>query len=204
MNGDRIETGRPGIATIAGLLTRNWWLLLLRGIAAIIFGILAFIWPHITLLGLVFLFGAYTIVSGILSLVAAGNAPKGYPRFGSLLFSGILSIIAGIIAFVMPGLTALALLVLIAVWAIIDGITEISAAIRLRKEITNEGWWIVAGAASVIFGIVLLLWPRAGILALVWWIGIWAIVFGVMMVGLSFRLHRHGGPDFGAATPAAA
>lgn len=202
MNEDRVETGTVG--NVADLLARNWWLVLLRGVAAIIFGILAFIWPHLTLLGLIFLFGAYTIVNGILSLMAASNAPKGYPRFGSLIFSGILSIAAGIIAFVFPGLTAMALLILIAVWAIIDGFTEITAAIRLRKVINNEGWWIVAGIASVIFGVALLLWPGAGILALIWWIGVWAIVFGITMVGLAFRLHRRGGADLGVAAPAAA
>src|SRR5258705_9784214 len=128
--------------TVADLLTRNWWLLALRGLAAVLFGVLAFIWPGITLVALIFMFGAYALVNGILALVAAARAPKGYPRFGSLIFEGIMSILTGVIAFVVPGISALALLVLIAAWAIVGGITEIVAAIRLRKVISNE-WLLV-------------------------------------------------------------
>lgn len=200
MNGERVETARSG--NVVELLSRNWWLLALRGVAAIIFGILAFIWPGITLLGLIFLFGIYAIVSGVLSFTAASNAPKGYPRFGSLIFSGIISVIAGVLAFVWPHLTALALLVLIAVWAIMNGVSEIVSAIRLRKVIEHEVWWIVAGIASVIFGIVLLIVPGAGILALLWWVGTWAIVLGISLLALAFRLRKRGEPTVGGATPA--
>jgi uncharacterized membrane protein HdeD (DUF308 family) len=199
MNGNRVEAGN-----VADLLSRNWWLLAVRGIIAIVFGILAFIWPGLSLLGLVYLFGIYALLNGALAFVAASNAPKGWPRFGSLIFSGILSIAAGIIAFIWPGLTALALLVIIAVWAIVDGVTEISAAIRLRAVIAHEWMWIVAGIASIVFGVALLVWPGAGILALLWLVGTWAIVFGALLVGLAFRLRRHGETGLGAAAPAAA
>jgi uncharacterized membrane protein HdeD (DUF308 family) len=165
--------------------------------------VLAFIWPGITLLGLIYLFGFYAIIHGILSFVAASNAPKGYPRFGSLIFSGILGIAAGLVAFFMPGLTTLALLILIAVWAIVGGIAEISTAIRLRKVIHNEWWLIVAGILSLAFGIVLLIWPGAGALALVWWIASFAIVFGALLVGFAFEM-RHRATTLATPPPAPA
>lgn len=198
MNGDRIVTGR-----LAELLSRNWWILLLRGLAAVVFGVLAFVWPGITIVGLIYLFGIYALINGALAFSAAANAPKGYPRFGSLIFTGALSIAAGLLAFMLPGVTAMALLVLIAVWAVISGVVEIASAIRLRREIQNEWWLILAGVASVIFGLVLMIWPGAGILAMIWWVGSWAIAFGALMIGLAFRLRKRG-HDMGSAQPAAA
>jgi uncharacterized membrane protein HdeD (DUF308 family) len=185
--------------TMAQLLTRYWWLLALRGLAAVLFGVLAFVWPDITLLTLVFLFGWYAVINGVLSLALAAKAAKGYPRFFGLILPGLLSIIAGVVAFIMPGITALALLVLIAAWAIVNGIMEIVAAIRLRKEITNEWLLVMAGVASVGFGVLLLLWPGAGALAMLWWIGSFSIVFGVLFIALAFRLRKWKG--FAAATP---
>ncbi len=188
--------------SFADLFTRNWWLLALRGLAAVIFGILAFIWPAMTLLVLVYLFGAYALANGILALVAAFRAPKGYPRFGSLIFDGIISIGAGVVAFARPGITALALLILIAIWAIATGIVEIVSAVRLRREISHEWLLILAGIVSVLFGVVLLAQPGAGALVLVWWIGAFAIVFGILLVSLAFRMRRwHGAaPAESAAT----
>jgi uncharacterized membrane protein HdeD (DUF308 family) len=187
MNGidDSITT-----ATVADLLARNWWLLALRGFVGVLFGIVAFLWPGITLFALVCLFGAYAIVNGILSFVLAYYAPKGYPRVSSLIFGGILGIIAGVIAFLLPGITALGLVILVAAWAIATGIMEIVAAIRLRKEISNEWLLILAGIASVGFGIVVSLFPAAGALVLVWWIGAYALVFGVLLMILAFKLRK--------------
>jgi uncharacterized membrane protein HdeD (DUF308 family) len=160
----------------------------LRGLAAIIFGILAFIWPAITLLGLMILFGAFAFVNGILSLMLAAKAPKGYPRFGSLILGGILGIIAGVVTFFWPALTAAGLLILIAAWAILTGILEIVAAIRLRKEIVNEWLLALVGILSVIFGVLLLLQPAAGAVVLIWWIGAYALVFGILLLILAFRV----------------
>jgi uncharacterized membrane protein HdeD (DUF308 family) len=188
--------------TVADLLTHNWWLLALRGLCAILFGILAFIWPGITLLGLVYLFGAYTLANGILAFVVAARSPKGYPKFGSLIFEGILSIIAGIIAFIVPGITALALLVLIASWAIVTGIMEIVAAIRLRKVIEGEWLLVLAGLASLGFGVTLLLLPGPGALAVIWWIGAFALVFGVLLIVLAFRMRNRRGVPSVATAPA--
>jgi uncharacterized membrane protein HdeD (DUF308 family) len=186
--------------TVADLLARNWWLLALRGLAGVLFGILAFIWPGITLVALVFLFGAFALVNGILSLILAWNAPRGFPRFGSLILGGILGIAAGIITFFLPGITALGLLIMIAAWAIATGILEIVAAIKLRKVITNEWLWVLAGILSVIFGVLLLLQPAAGALVLVWWIGAYALVFGIVLMILAFRLRRTFG-SFAHAQP---
>jgi uncharacterized membrane protein HdeD (DUF308 family) len=190
-------------ATIADLLARNWWLVLLRGIAAILFGVLAFVWPAITLFALVFLFGAYALATGILSLMLAYKAPKGYPRFGALIIGGILSIIAGLIAFFMPGLTAVGLLILIAAWAIITGIIEIMAAIKLRKEIDHEWLLVLAGLLSVAFGVLLVLMPGPGALVLVWWVGAYALVLGILLLALAFKLrHLAGGHLTSAAARA--
>ncbi|MEY2486621.1 MAG: hypothetical protein QOH39_2269 [Verrucomicrobiota bacterium] len=190
-------------ATIADLLARNWWLVLLRGIAAILFGVLAFVWPAITLFALVFLFGAYALATGILSLMLAYKAPKGYPRFGALIIGGILSIIAGLIAFFMPGLTAVGLLILIAAWAIITGIIEIMAAIKLRKEIDHEWLLVLAGLLSVVFGVLLVLMPGPGALVLVWWVGAYALVLGILLLALAFKLrHLAGGHLTSAAARA--
>jgi len=174
--------------TVSDTLAHNWWLLALRGLAATIFGILAFIWPASTLLGLMILFGAFAFVNGILSLMLAAKTPKGYPRFGSLILGGILGIIAGVVTFFMPAITALGLLILIAAWAILTGILEIVAAIRLRKEIVNEWLLALVGILSVIFGVLLLLQPAAGAVVLIWWIGAYALVFGILLLILAFRV----------------
>lgn len=174
--------------TVSDTLAHNWWLLALRGLAAIVFGILAFIWPASTLLGLMILFGAFAFVNGILSLMLAAKTPKGYPRFGSLILGGILGIIAGIVTFFMPAITALGLLILIASWAIVTGILEIVAAIRLRKEIVNQWLLALVGILSVIFGVLLLLQPAAGAVVLIWWIGAYALVLGILLMILAFRV----------------
>jgi uncharacterized membrane protein HdeD (DUF308 family) len=175
---------------LANQLNRNWWVLALRGLAAVIFGVLAFAWPGITLLTLTLLFGIYAMAHGILALVLAFKAPKGAPRLGSLIFEGVVSIIAGLIAFIWPGLTALTLLFVIAFWAIVNGVLEIAAAIRLRKVIKGEWLLVLAGILSLVFGLFILVRPGAGALAVVFWIGSFAIIFGAMLIGLAFRMRR--------------
>src|SRR5256886_12295527 len=168
MNGtDNMQTSEP--ATVVHTLKLNWWLLALRGLVAVLFGILAFMWPGATLITLVWLFGAFALVNGILSLILAAKTPKGYPKVGSLILGGLLGILAGLLTFVMPGITALGLLILIAAWALVTGILEIVAAIKLRKTITGEWILILAGLASVAFGILLILQPAAGALVMVLW-----------------------------------
>ena len=171
-------------------LKLNWWLLALRGLVAVLFGVLAFMWPGATLITLVWLFGAFALVNGILSLVLAAKTPKGYPKVGSLILGGLLGILAGLLAFVMPGITALGLLILIAAWAIVTGIMELVAAVRLRKIINNEWLLVLAGIASVVFGVLLLFQPAAGALVLIWWIGAWALLFGILLMILAFRMRN--------------
>jgi uncharacterized membrane protein HdeD (DUF308 family) len=171
-------------------LARNWWALAIRGVAAIIFGLLALFMPGVTLAALILLFGAYAIVDGVFNLVAALRGRVEERSRWLLSLEGLVSIGAGIAAFTLPGLTALVLLYVIGAWAVITGILEIVAAIRLRDEIPNEWWLVAGGVVSVIFGVLLFAAPAAGALALVLWIGIYAIVFGALLVGLAFRLRR--------------
>ena len=169
--------------------TYSWWAMVLRGIAAIAFGILAFIWPQITLVALIFLWGVYALVDGAFSIAAGIKSHGEYKRWWLLLLEGILSVAAGLVAFVMPGITALVLLILIAAWAIVTGIFEIAAAIQLRKEIRGEWLLALAGVASVLFGLAMFVNPVACALAVMWLIGVYAIVFGVLMIALGLRLH---------------
>lgn len=183
-------TGLPQSMLLHGL-AKNWWLLLLRGIAAIIFGILAFAWPGITLLSLVILYGAYALVDGVLSIAAAiGGGGGAAPRWW-LVVVGLLGIAAGLLTFFWPQITALVLLMFIGVWALIHGVFEIIGAIRLRKEIDNEWMLILSGALSVLFGAAMLVMPGAGALALIWVIGAYSIIFGILFVGFAFRLKKH-------------
>jgi uncharacterized membrane protein HdeD (DUF308 family) len=170
-------------------LARNWWVLLLNGIVAIVFGVLAFTWPGVTLLALVTLYGVYCLADGITALWASFSAKDGAGRsWGHMLFVGIISIGAGITAFVWPHITAYALLVLIAIWAIMRGVFEIVAAISLRKVIDNEWMLGLAGAASVLFGLAVIARPGLGALAIVWMIATFAILRGAILTGLAFKL----------------
>lgn len=171
------------------IYTGSWWALLLRGIAGVVFGVLAFVWPRITLTALVFLWGAYAFVDGAFAMIAGVRSYGESRRWWVLLIEGVLGLAAGVIAFMIPGITALVLLLLIAAWAIVTGIFEIVAAIQLRKYIRGEWLLILAGIASIIFGALLFFNPTAGALAVVWLIGAYAIVFGVLLIALSLRLH---------------
>jgi len=169
-------------------ITKNWWLLLLRGIVSILFGILAFAWPGLTVVTLALLFGAFALADGVLSLVAAvTGSDKSAPAWW-LALVGVLGIAAGIIAFLWPGKTAFVLVIMIGAWALTIGIFEIIGAIRLRHEIDDEWWLIAAGVLSVLFGLAVLLAPGAGALAIVWVIAAYAVIAGVLMVAFSFRL----------------
>jgi uncharacterized membrane protein HdeD (DUF308 family) len=186
----------PLLGLLLAELAENWWLVLLRGIAAIVFGILAFFWPGLTLLALIFMWGIYAIADGILALWAA-IASKGpaniAPRWW-LAIAGIAGIAAGVLAFVWPGMTALVLLMFIAAWAVVIGVLQIMGAIRLRKEI--EGEWLLglSGLLSVAFGVAIIARPGAGALAVVWLIGWFAILLGCCYVALSLRLRKYRRP----------
>ena len=174
-------------------LARNWWLILLRGVCAIVFGVLTFIWPGVTLFTLVLLYGAFALADGIFSLAAAitGNTPT--PRWW-LAVVGLLGIAAGAMTFLWPGLTAVVLQVFIACWAIAVGCLQIIGAIQLRKELRDEWLLIAGGAVSIAFGIVLLTKPGVGALALLYVIGAYAMLYGLLLVWFSLRLRHHNHP----------
>jgi uncharacterized membrane protein HdeD (DUF308 family) len=174
-------------SVLASTLAENWWLILLRGIAAILFGVLAFIWPGITLFTLIIFFGAYALVDGVFSIMAAIRGGTMAPRWW-LALVGVAGLATAAITFFWPGKTAFILVLFIGWWSIVKGIFEIVGAISLRKEIDNEWMLVFAGALSVAFGAVIVLFPGAGALALIWMIAVYAIIFGVVLVGLAFRL----------------
>ena len=181
-------TGLPLLSALA----ENWWLLLLRGIVAIVFGILAFVWPGITLLSLTLLWGAYALADGVLALWAAisGKGAEIASRWW-LAVVGIAGILAGLLTFGLPGTAMQVLLIFISSWAIVIGAMQIWGAIQLRKEIEGEWLLIVSGLLSIAYGIILIVQPAAGALALVWLIGWYAILLGVDYVALAVRLRKY-------------
>src|SRR5689334_1932097 len=186
------------------VLTRNWWLVGLRGLLAIIFGLLAFIWPGLTLFALVLLFGAYALVDGIFAVGAAISRHAGGRHWWAVLIEGLAGILFGLLTFFWPGMTALILLYLIAFWGIVTGILEIAAAVRLRREISNEWMLGLGGVLSLLFGVLLILFPGAGALAVVWLIGSYAIVFGITLLILAWQLRTWGSrPGTNTQAPAA-
>ncbi|MFO1143792.1 MAG: DUF308 domain-containing protein [Amaricoccus sp.] len=171
-------------------MAQHWWLMLLRGIAAVLFGIVSLVWPGISALSLVFIWGAYTFADGIFSLGAgimgAGGATTGQRWW--LALTGVLGIVAGLIAFFAPVLTGGILLIFIAIWAIAIGIMSIIGALQLRKEIEGEWLLILSGVLAIVFGVLMFTRPAAGALAVVWMIATFAIIFGIDLIMLSFKL----------------
>jgi len=173
-------------------LTRNWWVVLLRGVAGVLFGIMTLIAPAISLAVLVLLYGAYAFADGVLALVTAIRRRGATTRWWMLLLEGITGIAAGVVTLLWPGITALVLLYLIAAWALVTGAFELAAAIHLRRAITGEWLLALSGIASIAFGVLLILYPASGALALVLWIGAYALVFGSLLIALAIRLRSWG------------
>jgi uncharacterized membrane protein HdeD (DUF308 family) len=172
------------------LLAHNWWSLALRGVVGILIGILTFAWPGITLDVLVLMFGVYAFLDGVFNLAGAWRYSRAHERWGVLLLEGIIGIGAGVVTFAWPAITAFTLVILIAVWAIITGIFEIAAAFRLRRHIAGEWLLGLLGVVSIAFGVMIIAAPLAGALVLAIWFGAYALVFGVLLTALAFRL-RH-------------
>jgi len=183
------------------MLSRNWWLVALRGVAGILFGLCTLVAPGISLAALVLLYGAYAFTDGLLAIVSAVRRRGAGNRWGLLLVEGLVGIAAGVLTVIWPGITALALLYLIAAWALVTGVLEIAAAIRLRKIISDEWLLALSGVASVAFAVVLMLFPGAGALAVVLWIGAYAFVFGALLIALGLRLRSLGRPRTAHAAP---
>jgi uncharacterized membrane protein HdeD (DUF308 family) len=174
-------------------LSRNWWAVSLRGLAGILFGIITFFAPAISLAALVLLFGAYALVDGVLAIVTAVRR-RGADRWWLLLLEGLVGIAAGVLTFMWPAITAVALLYLIAAWALVTGAFEIAAAIRLRKAISGEWLLALSGIFSIALGVLLVLFPGPGALAVTIWIGAYAFVFGALLFALGLRLRGLGSP----------
>lgn len=189
---------------MSALLAQNWWLVALRGVVGILFGIVALLFPGSTMLSLVILFSAYMLVDGAFAIASAVRAARRHERWGWLTLEGIVNIITGVLAFLWPGLTILAFVLLIAAWAIVSGALMLAAAFRLKVD--HGRWWLVlGGVVSLVYGVLLILTPLIGALVLTWWLGAYALVFGVVLLVLAFRLrsHRDDRPRVSAPQPAA-
>lgn len=184
-------------------LVQNWWVLALRGVVAILFAVIAFARPQITLQALVWVWGFYAVADGIFATVTAIRSAELGGRWGMLLLSGISGIAAGIVAFAWPGITAVALLYLVAAWAVMTGFLEIAAAIALREVLEGEWMLGLSGVLSVVLGVLLFARPGAGLLASVWMIGVYALIAGIAMLVLAFRIRALGNGPFGRPVRAA-
>jgi len=184
------------------LLAKNWWSLVLRGVAAILLGLISFVWPVITLGALVLLFGAYSLVDGIVSIAGALRASQAHDRWGALLIEGLAGIVAAIVTTAWPAITAIALVYVIAAWSLVTGVAALVAAVRLRKYIAGEWLLALSGILSVLFGIFIMIFPLAGALVLALWVGAYALVFGALLVALGFRLRSWAQPLQPGSSPA--
>jgi uncharacterized membrane protein HdeD (DUF308 family) len=182
------QTDRSATSALDALgagLARNWWLIALRGALGVAFGLIALIMPVATILALVLLFSAYMLVDAVFAIYAAVRAARQRESWGLLVFQGIASLIAGVIAFLWPGITVLAFVLLIAAWAIVTGCLMLAAAFHTEAA----RWWLVlGGAAAVLFGILMIVAPLAGAVVLTWWLGAYALVFAAALIILSFKL----------------
>ena len=169
-------------------LARNWWSLVIRGLLGVIIGLISFMWPGITLTALVFLFAGYALVDGVVNLAGAVHAVAARERWGALLFEGIVGIAAAVVTVLWPAITTITLAFVVAAWAIITGIAEIVAAVRLRKHVSGEWLLALGGIASLVFGVFVALTPIAGALVIALWFGAYALVFGLLLIALGFRL----------------
>jgi uncharacterized membrane protein HdeD (DUF308 family) len=173
-------------------LARSWWLLAIRGVAGILFGIGAFVWPGATLAALVLLFGAYVFVDGIFAVASGISMRRHMSRWWLTVLEGVAGIILGVLTFQSPDTTALVLLTFIAAWSIITGVFEIAMAVQMRKVIANEWLLIGSGILSIAFGIILIALPGPGALSIIWLLGSYALLFGILTLVLSFRLRGMG------------
>jgi uncharacterized membrane protein HdeD (DUF308 family) len=172
------------------LLLRSWWMLALRGVIALLFGVLAIVWPGLTLLWLVALFAAYALLGGVASVIGAVRHRHSDEKWWLILLLGLVSIGAGVSAILYPGLTALLLVLVMGANALVTGVLDIAVAIRLRKAIRGEWLLIVTGIISIVFGVLVFLFPDAGALALVWLISVHATVTGALLLALAFRVRE--------------
>ena len=182
------------------LLVTSWWSLVFRGIVALMVALITFAWPGITLGALVLLFGAYALIDGTMAFVGAWRAREADEKWGSLLIEGIAGIVTAAVTILWPAITALALVYIIAAWTLVTGVFELAAARRLRKHISGEWLLALSGIASVIFGVLLVIYPLAGAVVIALWFGVYSFIFGALLIALGIRL-RMAAKSFGLGTP---
>jgi len=176
----------PHTADLRAAASRLWWFVVLRAVVAIVFGILVLAWPDLSLRALLFVFGFFAVIDGIVAILAGFGIGAEVASRGWAFLEGALSLVAGLVALLWPGVTALALLWVIAVWAVLVGAVELFAAFRLRGRDRGWGWTALAGALYVLLGILLMVWPVSGILSLLWLLGVGSIVWGIAVLVLAF------------------
>ena len=182
------STSPERLDALSEVLAENWWAVGLRGLFGVAFGLICLLVPAAAILGLILLFSAYMLVDGVLAIVSGIKAARNGERWGLLILEGVVDLCAGVIAFLWPAITTVAFVILVAVWAVISGALMLTAALTLK--IDHGRWWLaLGGIASVIFGVVLLIAPVVGAVVLTWWLGAYAIVFGIMLLVLAFQLH---------------
>lgn len=198
-NDNSIGPGVPRSDAMSAKLAENWWALALRGLFAVLFGLIALLLPGATIASLVLLFAAYMLVDGVFAIVAGVRAAQRHERWGLLILEGLADIATGVVAFLWPGITVVVFVLLMSAWALISGGLMLAAAFRLTR---HHGRWLLAlgGVVSMIWGVLLFLSPIAGAVVLTWWLGAYALVFGGALVGLAFRLRsrRSGSPSIDA------
>lgn len=179
----------PSSQAMSVALARNWWAVALRGMFAILFGLIALLLPGVTIASLLLLFGAYMLADGVFAIISGIRAMTHHERWGLLILEGIVDVLAGLVAFLMPGITLLFFVALLGMWGIISGFSMTAAALRLHE---THGRWLLAlsGIISVIWGVLLFLFPIVGAVVLAWWLGVYALIFGVALLILGFRLRQ--------------
>ena len=202
------DTGRGSLPAGAGdpamcaVLAENWWAMALRGVFGILFGLIALFAPGPTILSLVLLFSAYMLVDGVFGIISAVRAAGRHERWGLLLLEGLVNIAAGVVAFLLPGLTVIVFVLLMAAWALVSGGLMLGAAFKLTQQ--HGRWWLaLGGVVSMIYGVLLAIAPLIGALVLTWWLGAYALAFGVILLVLAFRLRgqKNQGTDSGTPLP---
>lgn len=176
---------------VMNTLTRNWWVLVMRGVVALLFGVLAFMYPAVAIGAVIGLFGLYAIVDGVLAIIAAVKLGAQCAPWVLTLLSGCVGILLGLIVFLYPGLPAVALLVIIAIWGVLRGLLDIAAAVQLRKLIANEWLLGLGGLISIVFAGVLMYVPFASGQAFIWLLAAYALVYGALQLGFAHRVHRY-------------
>jgi uncharacterized membrane protein HdeD (DUF308 family) len=200
------DTGRGSLPAGAGdpamcaVLAENWWAMALRGVFGILFGLIALFAPGPTILSLVLLFSAYMLVDGVFGIISAVRAAGRHERWGLLLLEGLVNIAAGVVAFLLPGLTVIVFVLLMAAWALVSGGLMLGAAFKLTQQ--HGRWWLaLGGVVSMIYGVLLAIAPLIGALVLTWWLGAYALAFGVILLVLAFRLRGQKNQGTGSGTP---